>query len=597
MTREAVDGAQLQVIQPFSHRRRGRPSAPASSGRAWTPWPASICVCRLKRHVPGKLRDHHPGDQRGRRHAAVISRDGAGACTTALSQPRQPYFGRTVRSTRRIAGTTSSASWTSCADAVHLAAQHGQIVLSGSMTCSQRGRCLGSAPLLRRAGLRNCRGSGFGLPARVVIGGWRRHRVGGQIAEPERHLRIDAASPDARICTKMQGIDRCSVGPQPLVIGVELQHQLGELVGIGGQVLAAQRHGRIVSIARRAAKVDFESSGQNWSFHDRRSRLRPCQSVEQQCQLRRRKTHRAIAIGGQTNLPLSSHFVARTMPLPSHASSLIRSFRFERNTNISPPYGSADRACATSATSPCTPRRKSIGRVATHTRSPARVAIKPGRPAPPPAPATTSPCRHPSPPVCLRRPARSRSRPTAGRGSGDVLGLRSQLRAHRHRRKRRHCRGQTSTRRLAIAAQPARPTACPRHVDNIFAFTPCRAATSATFTPAAKLSATIAALRAADQRRRQHPPSRPSRRQPPSPTMPSIAMPSLKQERQPSSLHARKIRRCYGRSGYAEGTGHEEANQSRSLWTAQSAQQHSAISYETRDERQAKLDRSPSPCR
>lgn len=116
------------------------------------------------------------------------------------------------------------------------------------------------------------------------------------------------------------------------------------------------------------------------------------------------------ATGGQTNLPLSSHFVARTMPLPSHASSLIRSFRFERKTNISPPYGSAQSACATSATSPCTPRRKSIGCVATHTRSPARVAIKPGRPAPPPAPATTSPCRHPPPPVCLRHPARSRSR-------------------------------------------------------------------------------------------------------------------------------------------------------------------------------------------
>ncbi len=42
----------------------------------------------------------------------LISRDGAGACTTALSQARQPYFGRTVRSARRIAGTTSSASCT-----------------------------------------------------------------------------------------------------------------------------------------------------------------------------------------------------------------------------------------------------------------------------------------------------------------------------------------------------------------------------------------------------------------------------------------------------------------------------------------------------
>jgi hypothetical protein len=42
---------------------------------------------------------------------------------------------------------------------------------------------------------------------------------------------------------------------------------------------------------------------------------------------------------------------------------------------------------------------------------------------------------------------------------------------------------------------------CPRHADNIFTLTPCRAATSETFAPATKLSATITALRASGHRR------------------------------------------------------------------------------------------------
>src|SRR5665647_3774750 len=35
-------------------------------------------------------------------------------------------------------------------------------------------------------------------------------------------------------------------------------------------------------------------------------------------------------IGGQVKRPSSSHFVTRTMPLPSHAKSFTRSDRFER---------------------------------------------------------------------------------------------------------------------------------------------------------------------------------------------------------------------------------------------------------------------------
>ncbi len=115
------------------------------------------------------------------------------------------------------------------------------------------------------------------------------------------------------------------------------------------------------------------------------------------------------AIGGHAKRPCSSHLVARMMPVPSHASSLIRSARFDRKTKISPPYGSAPSVCATRAASPWTPRRKSTGCVATHTRSPARAAINARLDAPPPKPATASPCRHPARPGCWHPPARSRS--------------------------------------------------------------------------------------------------------------------------------------------------------------------------------------------
>ena len=41
-------------------------------------------------------------------------------------------------------------------------------------------------------------------------------------------------------------------------------------------------------------------------------------------------------IGGQVKRPSSSHFVTRTMPLPSHAKSFTRSDRFERKIKTSP---------------------------------------------------------------------------------------------------------------------------------------------------------------------------------------------------------------------------------------------------------------------
>ena len=58
-----------------------------------------------------------------------ISRAGASAWTTALSQARQPYLGRRVTITRNCAGITSSRSATSSPIRCIAPWQHGQVVL------------------------------------------------------------------------------------------------------------------------------------------------------------------------------------------------------------------------------------------------------------------------------------------------------------------------------------------------------------------------------------------------------------------------------------------------------------------------------------
>ena len=93
----------------------------------------------------------------------VVTRDGAGAWTTALSQARHAYFGRIVFFTRTTAGTTSSASLDVSPIRWSFEPQHGHAVLSGSITSSQRGRCAGRAPMFRSAD--------FDVVARAVAAG------------------------------------------------------------------------------------------------------------------------------------------------------------------------------------------------------------------------------------------------------------------------------------------------------------------------------------------------------------------------------------------------------------------------------------------
>src|SRR4051794_5495590 len=97
-------------------------------------------------------------------------RGGLLAWTITPSQVRQAYFGKIVRFTRTKAGTTSRASRVSSPIRWSAPEQQGQTVVSGSITSSQRGRCLGSAPILRIAGRRG-RSALRSVPPSSLAGG------------------------------------------------------------------------------------------------------------------------------------------------------------------------------------------------------------------------------------------------------------------------------------------------------------------------------------------------------------------------------------------------------------------------------------------
>src|SRR4051812_49432993 len=101
-------------------------------------------------------------------------RGGLLAWTIAPSQVRQAYFGKIVRFTRTVAGTTSRASRVSSPIRWSAPEQQGQTVVSGSITSSQRGRCLGRAPILRTAGRRGRFSLRSATPSSVAEGWARR---------------------------------------------------------------------------------------------------------------------------------------------------------------------------------------------------------------------------------------------------------------------------------------------------------------------------------------------------------------------------------------------------------------------------------------
>src|SRR5271166_5743714 len=79
----------------------------------------------------------------------LISRSGAGACTTACSQARQAYLGRCVTTAWNCAGMTSSRSEVSSPITCMGDRQHGQVLSSGSIVTWTRGAV---GPALFRTG-------------------------------------------------------------------------------------------------------------------------------------------------------------------------------------------------------------------------------------------------------------------------------------------------------------------------------------------------------------------------------------------------------------------------------------------------------------
>ena len=98
----------------------------------------------------------------------LISRSGAGACTTACSQARQAYLGRCVTTARNCAGMTSSRSEVSSPITCMGDRQHGQLLSSGSIVTCTRGRWAGSAPRLARRFSARARAA---LLVLLVVGG------------------------------------------------------------------------------------------------------------------------------------------------------------------------------------------------------------------------------------------------------------------------------------------------------------------------------------------------------------------------------------------------------------------------------------------
>src|SRR5277367_3302460 len=238
----------------------------------------------------------------------------------------------------------------------------------------------------------------------------------------------------------------------------------------------------------RAARGDLKLSDENWSFYHRCDGLRPCKTVQQQGQLRRGQTDRAIsnrwpdeasmlqplrrqhdaaAVPRQQLYPVTS-LRAENKDVPAVRISSQR-LRHQRDQAVHT-TAKVDRLRCHPHTQPAAYRDQRPPRTAARTRD-SVVASKP-RVIRMLASATT---------ISIA--------PAAGRASDDASTFRPNS-AH------------TATGTNAGAADDnfaaavgsisevlTSATACRRHVDNTFAFTPCRAATSDTFAPATRLSA------------------------------------------------------------------------------------------------------------
>src|SRR4029077_16039405 len=248
------------------------------------------------------------------------------------------------------------------------------------------------------------------LRRRQIVVGWRRWcDAAREIVQFKRELLGHDRRQPLRALAEDHLLQRLHRHTQLLVLGVKREHYLGQSRGVGRKSFGAKRHDRTIYPRITGSSKIFASqpttAGCFTGLGETRVHSSPSRSIASWVALRCTTPSRA---GGQAKCPWCSHFVTRTMPLPSHARSFTLSARLLRNTKTSPQYGFERSASLTSADSVCTDLRKSTGCAASATLRSGRKAIN-GCPEAPIALSKASPAPLRAGPACVAPPPRSRA--------------------------------------------------------------------------------------------------------------------------------------------------------------------------------------------
>ena len=212
-----------------------------------------------------------------------IKRGRALACTTVPSQARHAYSGRIVRRIRSTAGTRSTTSLTSSPMRCNAPAQHGHVVVSGSIVTSTRGRCLGKDPMLR---LRFFRVSAAALfpsssPRRHSPASGRRPRR--DVAQPQRQLFGD--EDDGALFRSRPEYDRPQLRDrrlQCLDFVVEGEHHLDQLIKIASRFSGRSAMERtLTAIPPELLAIVGDSGDFSWPFYSAPTNPCPIQAGNQ----------------------------------------------------------------------------------------------------------------------------------------------------------------------------------------------------------------------------------------------------------------------------------------------------------------------------
>ena len=243
--RRCLDRPQLELIEAFEPP--GRTLHPAGKRRAveMDALAGQNLHLPVQRQIPGELRDHHVGHERRRRHAALdqarqhlrlhhaIGAAAAGIFGTDRAQHPQDRRDHVQHLADVLADLVQTRPGST-----------GTPVVSGSSTCSQRGRCLGSAPMLRLAFLRGV--ASRLRRRRIIVGRRRRCDAGLEIAQLERELLGDERRKPLRALPEDHLLERLHRHAQLLVLGVEREHHLGQSCGVGRESFGANRHDQTI---------------------------------------------------------------------------------------------------------------------------------------------------------------------------------------------------------------------------------------------------------------------------------------------------------------------------------------------------------------